>query len=192
MKKNAFLTFCCACIPGCGQMYQGYMKRGASLMFWFAADIAVVTLLSNLFFGGWQYALLAFLPLIWAYAFFDTFNLRNLLPEQRAAMADTFLPAAGWLSQMQGKALLRNIKLNRLLGWGLVVIGIVALYNTFWDYIYRVVWEYSPLLSEWMYRLPGFLIAVVVIVLGVRMLRSGKKRADESGYLPGPEDNDDA
>ena len=31
MRKNGFFTFCCACIPGCGQMYQGYMKRGVSL-----------------------------------------------------------------------------------------------------------------------------------------------------------------
>ena len=27
MKKNAFLTFIFACIPGAGQMYYGYMKR---------------------------------------------------------------------------------------------------------------------------------------------------------------------
>ena len=32
MLKNGFLTFCCAFIPGAGQMYQGYMKRGLSLM----------------------------------------------------------------------------------------------------------------------------------------------------------------
>ena len=32
MLKNGFLTFCCAFIPGAGQMYQGYMKRGLSLI----------------------------------------------------------------------------------------------------------------------------------------------------------------
>ena len=28
MLKNGFLTFCCAFVPGAGQMYQGYMKIG--------------------------------------------------------------------------------------------------------------------------------------------------------------------
>ena len=32
MLKNGFSTFCCAFIPGAGQMYQGYMKRGLSLI----------------------------------------------------------------------------------------------------------------------------------------------------------------
>ena len=26
MLKNGFLTFCCAFIPGAGQMYQGYTR----------------------------------------------------------------------------------------------------------------------------------------------------------------------
>ena len=29
MKKNGILTLLFACIPGAGQMYQGYMKQGA-------------------------------------------------------------------------------------------------------------------------------------------------------------------
>jgi len=32
MKKNGILTLLFAFIPGAGQMYQGYMKRGLSLM----------------------------------------------------------------------------------------------------------------------------------------------------------------
>ena len=31
MKKNGFLTFIFACIPGAGQMYYGYMQRGLSI-----------------------------------------------------------------------------------------------------------------------------------------------------------------
>ena len=27
-RKHGFLLFIAACIPGCGEMYQGYMKRG--------------------------------------------------------------------------------------------------------------------------------------------------------------------
>ena len=31
-RKHGLLLFLCACIPGCGQMYQGYMRRGVSLL----------------------------------------------------------------------------------------------------------------------------------------------------------------
>ena len=35
-RKSGFLTFCFACLPGVGEMYLGYMKRGLSVMiaFW--------------------------------------------------------------------------------------------------------------------------------------------------------------
>ena len=31
-KKGSFLTFCFSMLPGAGEMYLGFMKRGASLM----------------------------------------------------------------------------------------------------------------------------------------------------------------
>ena len=39
MKKNGILTLLFACIPGAGQMYQGYMKRGLSLITMFCLFI---------------------------------------------------------------------------------------------------------------------------------------------------------
>ena len=33
MKKNGILTLLFAFIPGAGQMYQGYMKRGLCLLY---------------------------------------------------------------------------------------------------------------------------------------------------------------
>ena len=41
MKKNAILTFLCACVPGAGQMYYGYMQRGLSLITMFIACFIV-------------------------------------------------------------------------------------------------------------------------------------------------------
>ena len=43
IRKNKFLTFCFALIPGVGQLYQGYMKRGVSLMilFWGLSAMSV-------------------------------------------------------------------------------------------------------------------------------------------------------
>ena len=45
MKKNNFLTFLFACIPGAGQMYYGYMRRGLSMILIFCLTCMVATLL---------------------------------------------------------------------------------------------------------------------------------------------------
>ena len=67
MLKNGFLTFCCAFIPGAGQMYQGYMKRGLSLILT-ACLIGMVSSLLD--------PVMLLLVVVWMYSFFDTFNLR--------------------------------------------------------------------------------------------------------------------
>ena len=52
MKKNALLTFIFACIPGAGQMYYGYMKRGLSLITFFCLFIMAGTLVDALVVGS--------------------------------------------------------------------------------------------------------------------------------------------
>ena len=41
--KNGFLLFIASCLSGCGQMYQGYMKRGLSLLLAFCMVLFVST-----------------------------------------------------------------------------------------------------------------------------------------------------
>ena len=48
MKKNGILTFLFAFVPGAGQMYQGYMKRGLSLITMFCLCIMAGMLLEPL------------------------------------------------------------------------------------------------------------------------------------------------
>ena len=72
MKKNGILTLLFACIPGAGQMYQGYMKRGLSLITMFCLFIILgsTTGLDALVVGG---------SVVYMYSFFDTLNLRAQL-----------------------------------------------------------------------------------------------------------------
>ena len=49
MKKNGILTFLFAFVPGAGQMYQGYMKRGLSLITLFFLCIMAGMLLERWF-----------------------------------------------------------------------------------------------------------------------------------------------
>ena len=67
MKKNGILTLLFAFIPGAGQMYQGYMKRGLSLVLMAAAIGMAAMLIPPIAFA---------LLVVFMYSFFDTFNLR--------------------------------------------------------------------------------------------------------------------
>ena len=67
MLKNGLLTLLFAFIPGAGQMYQGYIKRGLSLMLM----CCVIGVLAMLFAP-----IALFLMLVFMYSFFDTLNLR--------------------------------------------------------------------------------------------------------------------
>ena len=68
MMKNGILTFIFAFCPGAGQMYQGYMKRGLSLITMFCLSIVIgVSTLEVLTVGC---------VIVWMYSFFDTLNLR--------------------------------------------------------------------------------------------------------------------
>lgn len=70
MKKNAFLTFIFACIPGAGQMYYGYMKRGTSLLVYFCLFIMLGTIISPLVVG---------VAVVYMFSFFDTYDLIRYL-----------------------------------------------------------------------------------------------------------------
>lgn len=174
MKKNGVLTFIFALLPGCGQMYQGYMRRGVSLLFWFCGIIAA-SVLTRLEF------ILVVLPVIWAYSFFDAFNIRSLSPEQRAAFGDNYLPGSFSFGKRweNGSKSRRGIKIA---GWALLAVGVIILYNNLWDALYWELYNYFPVLASWLNRLPAFAIGVVVIVLGVLMLRGGKNPPQDEEY----------
>jgi hypothetical protein len=171
MKKNAFLTFICACVPGCGQMYLGYMKRGTSLLLWFIASIAIPQILASLtsIYTITLLCLLAFVS--WAYSFFDTFNLRNLLPQQQAAMKDEFLPGGDWFTRKNKP----SFKGYAIAGWFLIALGVIFIFNILWDDLYRFIWNYSTTLAQLLLRAPALLVGVIVIIIGIVMLRGHKK-----------------
>lgn len=167
MKKNIVLTFGCSLVPGFGQMYQGYMKRGVALLFWFSAVLTLAAMLQI-------EALIFLMPLIWAYSFFDTFNLRNLPPEQRQAMEDSFIPSGAWLDEAARDKWAKSIHIGKVIGWTLVGLGGLVLLNNFWDLLYYLVWEYMPWIGNWFFRIPSLLLAGLVIWLGLYLLKGNR------------------
>lgn len=167
-RKQGFLLFLCALFPGCGQMYQGYMKRGISLTFGFFAILAVSGFLSIA-------PLAFFLPVVWLYAFFDTYNLRSQA-DAGVPAEDAYLFGLSEMDSQQMTALLK--KRHSIIGWGLVILGIYMLYDTFMRRIMNVISNIPGL--EWtyglvVYDLPRLVITVLVILLGLWFIRGPRQ-----------------
>lgn len=114
MKKNLFFTFCFSFIPGAGQMYQNYMKRGLSLMCIAGIAFILATMLETVIF------LIPFL-IIMAYSFFDTYNIRNAIGTEDEIKDDYILDIEGIDFD--------KIKGNKLLGVGILLVGLYLLLN---------------------------------------------------------------
>lgn len=193
--KNGFLLFITSCLSGCGQMYQGYMKRGLSLLLAFFLVIFV----STYFYLG---TLVLFLPVIWAYAFFDSYSLRSQI-SAGTAPEDAFLFGLSDMDSKRRGELLR--KRHSLIGWVLVLLGAYMLYDMVLDQLanFLMGWTVfgSRLVGLLRYGLPRVVITVLVILLGLWFIRGPKAKAPiddippftppASGTGPAPETGGD-
>ena len=182
MLKNGFLTFCCAFIPGAGQMYQGYMKRGLSLITMFCVAFGAGTLLGVLYVA---------MPIVWMYSFFDTFNLRAQIGAGTAP-EDDYLVHFNWhdarMTQFMGES-------HKLVGWGLIALGAIVFYN---NIIMRVLgdvmwrWGQDNPVFRAIYlmldALPQIVVCVALIVCGMWLVRGPKNK---KGKQPPEEETED-
>ena len=174
MKKNNILTFLFAFVPGAGQMYQGYMKRGLSLitMFCLFVMVGAVTGLDPLIVGC---------LIVWMYSFFDTFNLRAQI------VADT-APEDDYLVHFNTKdeRLTQFFKdSHKLVGWALIALGaMVAYQNIIMSVLGDLMWRWgqnNPFFRAFylmLNSLPEIVVCVALIVCGVWLVRgprSGRK-----------------
>ena len=182
MKKNAFLTFIFACIPGAGQMYYGYMKRGLSMITFFCLFIMAGTLVDVLVVGS---------VIVWMYSFFDTYDLIRHLAAGEPKDDDLLLPA-NWDNI---RAILPQH--NKLLGWGLIALGaLVAYQNILMNTLGDIVWRWgqsSPFfraLYLMMDQLPEGVVCVALIICGAWLVRGPKGKKVHRKKAEEPEDED--
>lgn len=174
--KNGILTLIFAFIPGAGQMYQGYMKRGLSLIGSFCAGVAAAILVD---------AFMLVLPVIWMYSFFDTFNLRAQLGAGNAPEDDYLVHFHVQDEHLQRFMLARH----KLVGWVLIALGALVLYEniimgTLGDIMWR--WGQNSAIFRAFYLLmkdlPQIVFCVALIVCGVWLVRG--PRAVKQPDLP--------
>ena len=168
MKKNGILTLLFACIPGAGQMYQGYMKRGLSLITMFCLCVMAGMLLEPLVLTA---------LIVWMYSFFDTFNLR-------AQFIAGTAPADDYLVHFNTKDARLTLFFrdsHKLLGWALIALGaMVAYQNIIMRVLGDVMWRWGQnnpffraiylMLDE----LPQIVACVALVVCGLWLVRGPK------------------
>lgn len=168
MQKNGILTFLFAFIPGAGQMYQGYMKRGLSLILICCAICMVAALISPAAF---------FLIVVWMYSFFDTFNLRAQIATGTAPTDDYlvhFDPKDKRLVQMM-------LDSHKLVGWALIAFGVLIAYeNILMNALNDLMWRWgqnNPFFRAFylvMDQLPQVVVCVALIVCGIWLVKGPK------------------
>ena len=171
MKINRLFLFCCACVPGAGQMYLGYMKRGLCLVSAFCLNIFVCVFFS--------YAAVL-LPVVWMYSFFDTYALRRML-ESGSFPADDYLFRMA--PDAQFDRMLRSR--SRMVGWAFIAFGAFALYDNF---VTPLLWELISLfpalgvLGTLLHRMPTLVVAVLLIWMGLKLVKGRRPEDDYQDY----------
>ena len=155
MKKNLFLTFCFSFIPGAGQMYQNYMKRGLSLMCLAGVLLILAIMTETIIF------VIPFL-VVMAYSFFDTYNIRNAIGTQEQTKDDYVLKGLNF----------DKLKNNKLLGIGIILIGGYILLNNILygiakDTGIQILIDAIRLVRAY---LPSIIVSAITIGAGVKML----------------------
>lgn len=172
-RKHGFLLFLASCIPGCGEMYQGYMKRGVSIL---TAFCAIFTLAVFLEIG----ALTVLMVPLWLFSFFDSYNLRGQTDAQAEANPDAYLFGLSDMDSRRMSDLLQ--KRHSLVGWVLVLLGVYVLFDTFVGRLMQLLCEWMG--QWWLYDmvmrdLPRMVVTIFIIALGIWFIRGPKKEKAE-------------
>ncbi len=168
-----------ACVPGCGQMCQGYMKRGISQ----TVILCVLAFIAVFLEMG---ALTVLIAPLWLYSFFDSFNLRRQIREGMAPEDDFMFG----LSEMDSRKLTQILsRRGSLIGWVLVAVGLYNVYQIFARRVLGTLRDYFPIF-DWLYGLlvwdmPRILGTVLIIALGLWFIKGPKApKEDEPVYTP--------
>lgn len=170
-QKSKFWNFVFSLVPGCGQMHLGFMKRGVTLLLLFGASIALSSMMYMSIFA---------VPAIacWFYAFFDSLNLNSMDPAVFVTIPDNYL----LFDTVVDKRPLQK-KLARILGFALILVGIVAL----WSSLRWTVFEHFPRVYDTLYvifdMLPSILLAAACVWGGVYLITRKKKEVQQPDEL---------
>lgn len=172
MKKNGFLTFIFACIPGAGQMYYGYMQRGLSIAMILILCVMAATVVEPLLF---------LCLVIWMYSFFDTYDLiRHMAAGE--PKEDSLLVLGNY---EEIKKLVPQH--NKLIGWGLIGFGVWALYDLLiGNWVYKILTNVLGYGHAWdiINGIPNLVVGGLLVFAGFKLLNMHPAKKNSDDELP--------
>lgn len=161
-RRNGFLTFLSALIPGVGYMYLGLVRKGIQVLLLF---LLIEPVFSVLGIGGFL-SFIAKLS-VWIYTFFDTFNTAAKLDRGEHVEDTDFI----FNKRGEGYPVTERIQLNKrfilIIAWALIIIGIMAIFNKVFEYD-----ELFILITGYIRR---YFLPVTLVLVGIYMLFKNKE-----------------
>lgn len=173
-KKNKILFFLFSLIPGAAHMYIGLVKRGLVIMLALVAG-AGLAMMADI------PAFLLVLPVLWFYSFFDAWNKYHLPEEKLTKVQDDFLFFLNAMPEnVRSDPRFKKVASANVLKVGGIVAIIAGAYLIWDQIIVRVLIRLlsdtgAEILSQISYKLPQVAVAVILIVVGIKLI-SHKKR----------------
>lgn len=176
-KKNKVLFFFFSLIPGAAHMYIGLVKRGLVIMLAFVTAIGFPVICD-------LPVLLVVLPVLWFYSFFDAWNKYNLPAEKFAKISDDFLFFMNAVSEdVRSDPRLKKFTSNHLLKIGGIAAVLFGAY-LLWDKVVLNICSRflsdaaAEVISYISYRIPQLAVAILLIVIGVKLIAHKKQELD--------------
>lgn len=170
-RKNSAINFIVSVMPGAGQMYQGFSKKGTSIMFYFFLVVAF----SEYFYLSFLWV---FLPVVWCYAFFDSIHTNSLPEDQFALLKDHFLFVE---NDSEPFVFPKTGAFVTACGVFLIFVGGFALFDEALDIAGNVI-GYDHYAIRIMYELmdyvPRFVVSFAVFAAGIWMIRNKKRETE--------------
>lgn len=173
-KKNKILFFLFSLIPGAAHMYIGLVKRGLVIMLALVAGAGLAMMADTP-------AFLLVLPVLWFYSLFDAWNKYHLPEDKLAKVQDDFLFFLNAMPEnVRSDPRFKKVASANVLKVGGIVAIIAGAYLIWDQIIVRVLVRLlsdtgAEILSQISYKLPQVAVAVILIVVGIKLI-SHKKR----------------
>ena len=162
-KKNGFITFIAALVPGLGYMYLGLMKKGVQTL--------VLFLVVKHFFPYIGLSFLSYIILIpfWFYTFFDTFNIAGQINRGEQVNDCEFVFENS--NTVTANKITGNRNFFAILAWVLIAIGSLAIVN--------IVFADSRYYHLFISYISSYFFPLLLITGGIYMLLKEKNHSSE-------------
>lgn len=154
-RRSGFITFLVSLVPGAGYMYFGLLKKGLEAMVLF---FLIPTILR---YVGMNFITPVFCVPFWLYTFFNTYHIAHKV-DRGEVLEDESWFAKDSFGFSSGNVINNNF--FKIVAWGLIIIGILAIAN-------RIFVQFQVL-----YIVRSYIVPVVFVIVGLYLLLRDKNK----------------